>query len=481
MQAAQGVRAWPRRFVRSLAGRLLALTVLFVLIAEVLVFAPTLGGFYQNLLRDRVDAAQIAALAVEAAPAQEVTDTLERELLANAEVLLVALQRDGTRVLRLAQPLPENAGDRIEVADLRSITSFEAIAGGFASWLAPGDRVVRVLAQPRLESGEYIEVLVAKSTLQEDLDQYARTIIRSSLSISMLTGALVYFTLLFVLVYPMRRLTKHIERFRDRPEDVSRALRPSGRVDEIGRAEVALAAMEEQVRQSLRQRERLANLGSAVAKLTHDLRSGLATAQLLTERLGASPDPSVRQIAPRIERAIARSVALAQTALRYGKAQEPMPQLATVAMHGALEEAAAEALAPHPGILWRNAAAGDLAATVDPDNFHRILTNLIRNAAQAMEAAPHREGRGIVAATVTPVGDQVLIRLVDDGPGLPEKVKERLFEPFVSSSAGAEGAGLGLAIARELARGMGGDLRLARTGADGTAFDLVVPAALTSS
>lgn len=68
-----------------------------------------------------------------------------------------------------------------------------------------------------------------------------------------------------------------------------------------------------------------------------------------------------------------------------------------------------------------------------------------------------------------------VLRLEDDGPGVPERVRERLFQPFVTGARG--GTGLGLAIARELAQAHGGDLTLVETGPQGTVFELVLPLA----
>lgn len=458
------------RFSRSLAGRLLALTIGFVLLAEALIFAPSIGDRLRVSLQDRIDAAQIAALALEAAPEQAVDARLERELLTNADVYLVALKRDGARVLQMARPFPLDPP--LETVDLRSLNDWRAIGLAMHTLFAGHSRYFRVIAAPRLGSGEYIEIVTAEAALRRELAAQARTIVQSSLTISLITAALVYFALLALFVRPMRRLTKHIELFSARPSDASVTIKPSGRTDEIGRAETALKDMEDQVRASLRQRERLAGLGAAVAKIAHDLRSGLATASLLTERLNASADPNARQIAPRLERAIERAVNLAQAALTFGKADEQPPDLKPLPIRAALADAAEEALAAFPKVLWTNAAE-DIAVTADEDQLHRILTNLIRNAAQAITAQEGRAAPGTIAATATIFGDRALIRIVDTGPGLPDAVRARLFVPF--QAGGPTGVGLGLAIARELARAQGGELALVATGPEGTAFELSLP------
>ncbi len=125
-----------------------------------------------------------------------------------------------------------------------------------------------------------------------------------------MTAALVYLSLQWLLVRPMRRMTASMTRFREDPEDASRMIVPSGRADEIGLAESELAVMQETVRQALGQRARLAALGTAVTKINHDLRNILSTARLVTDGLTASAAPEVRRLAPRLIDAIDRAVAL---------------------------------------------------------------------------------------------------------------------------------------------------------------------------
>src|SRR5688572_6941755 len=287
-------------------------------------------------------------------------------------------------------------------------------------------------------------------------------------------GALVYAALTFAFVRPMREFTQAIERFRDRPEDASINFVRSARADEIGRAERAAADMAEQIRVSLRQRERLAALGAAVARIAHDLRNMLATAQLVTDRLSQSDDPNVRKIAPRLERAIGRASALAASTLSYGRADPVAPNLKQVSLAEAASEAAADALAGFDEIVSRVEIAPDAVASADPELVHRILVNLIRNAAQAM-AGRGRESDGIVLR-----GDAgqtlAVIEVIDHGGGIPQAIRERMFEPFVSSDRASGGTGLGLAIARDLARAMGGDVVLLRSDAEGTTFQLTLRA-----
>ena len=118
--------------------------------------------------------------------------------------------------------------------------------------------------------------------------------------------------------------------------------------------------------------------------------------------------------------------------------------------------------------------SADIELSADPDQLHRIMVNLFRNARQAIEASPRADRPGQVTVSASQDGEHVRIEIADNGPGLPERAKARLFQVF-SGSQRPDGAGLGLAIARELAVGHGGELSLARSDGDGAVFLLTLP------
>lgn len=463
-----------REFVDSLAGRLLGLTAAAVIAGEVFVFAPALAGFHESWLRERINLAQIAALALEVSPDDdEVTRPLEFDLI-NAGVQRVAIQREGERVLLLEAPNAPS-DETLVLYDYTRASGGQRFRWAVDTFFAPPGRVLRVLSRPRFESGEFIEVVLTEAPLKEAVNRFAERFARISMLILMAAGALIYFTLSAAFVRPMRDLTEAIERFRDKPEDVSIAFPRSQRSDEIGRAQRAAADMAEQVRNALRQNERLAALGAAVARIGHDLRNMLSTAQLVADRLAKSEDPAVRQLAPRLERTIDRAAGLASSTLKYGRADEEPPVLQKVDVAEAAEEASAESLIGFTGIQYRADIEPKLACLADPDHLHRILGNLIRNAAQAMKEHDRRDKTLIVRATR--IEGRCEIEVIDHGPGVRGDIRKRLFEPWVSAAPEAGGSGLGLAIARELTRSMGGELELTRTGAEGTTFQITLPAA----
>ncbi len=467
---------WRRfqNFSASLAGRLLAITAATVLIGEALIFAPALAEFHEDWLRERMNLSQVAALALEVSPDIEIAESLEYELLTNAGVQRAALQREGERVLLLEDPNAAPSGELITY-DYTHARGLQRFLWAFETLFAPPGRTLRVMARPRFESGEFIEIVLTEAPLKQALADFASRFIRASMLILIAAGALIYVSLTIAFVGPMHDLTEAIERFRDRPEDVSIAFPRSRRQDEIGRAQRAAADMAEQVRNALRQKERLAALGSAVARIGHDLRNMLATAQLVADRLGKSGDAEVRRLAPRLEKTIDRAAGLASSTLKYGRADEKAPELQRVDVATAATDAASDALLGFDQVRYRADVEHGLACVADPEHLHRIFVNLMRNAAQAMMSSPQPEKTLLVRAQRTE--GRCEIEIVDRGPGVRADMRDRLFQPFVSAAPEAGGTGLGLAIARELTRAMGGELTLTRTGAEGATFKIELPAA----
>ncbi|MEO0982509.1 MAG: HAMP domain-containing sensor histidine kinase [Pseudomonadota bacterium] len=449
----------------GLSFRLFGLTVGIILLVELLIFIPSAAGYRNNWLEERVAAGRVAALALEAAPSNMVSEELAAALLANAEVLGVAESGEGIREQLLAPRVPIT--DPIHMVDIREYRWFRNLGSLFGTAFAEPDRTLVIKA---VGSRPYrtIEVIVPEEPLRADLAGFSLRIIGLSLIISVSAGALVFLALFYQVVRPVQQFTRAVVDFSKDPGGMTRRLTADGRRDEIGRAQRALADMEETVSDAFRQRERLAELGEAMAKINHDLRNSLASAQLSSEILSQSEDPRVRRAAPRLERAIERAISLARQTLEYGRADPPSAACIELELRTIVEMASEEALADQSHVAWRNDVAPDASAYGDPDHTHRIFVNLIRNAAQAMA------GQERPAEIIATVGGQGGIELRDTGPGLPDRARENLFKPFAGSSK-RDGTGLGLAIARELCRTMRGDVRLKTTGPDGTVFQVLLP------
>ena len=457
---------WPG----GLSARLLVLTALLVLVAGLMILIPSLAGYQEARYYDRVRAAELASLAVEASPARTVSGAMAAQLLNGAGVVSLAVQSGGVRRLLIEAPRMTRTP---ELVDLRQRNLATWLVQPFLTLFSGDWRRVRVVARPRFRDGDFIEVVIPNAPLRAELGRYLLSIVWVALFIGVMAGAGLYLTLNAFLVAPIQRLTAAMERFRADPEAPGARIALSGRRDEIGRAEAELDRMQADLRTALNSRARMAALGEAVAKINHDLRNMLSSAQLASDRLGMLGDPRVSQALPRLERALDRAITLASDVLDYGKTQEAAPQPSELRLAAALEAAAEDAGLADKGVsldVEVNAGAQVLA---DPEQLHRILVNLLRNARQAI-AQGGRSEPGRVRVTLNRSAGRSLIRISDNGPGVPERALPKLFQPFAGSGRPG-GAGLGLAISRELAQGHGGDLVLAENSPTGATFELSLP------
>jgi signal transduction histidine kinase len=467
-------RPWRRRLFwpGGLSARLLVLTVVIATLGGALAILPAMAAYEKQWLLDRVRAAELASLAAEVAPDRVVSEQLKTQLLEGAGVEIVAVSSDGVRRLVFASARPQRAP---YLVDLRTRAAGLGLFAPFQTLFGPGDRM-RVVAEPRFREADFIEFVATDTELKKALASYLWRLVAIVAGVSALAGVIVFLALNLFLVRPMQRITHAMERFRADPDDPDARVQLSGRRDEIGRAEAELDRMQADLRVALSSRARLAALGEAVAKINHDLKNMLTGAQLASERLAALKDPKVSQALPRLERALDRAVKLASGVLAYGKTQEAAPETQTLALGGALAEAAAEARLADSGVRLVSKVTATDQVIADPDQLHRILVNLLRNARQAIEHQPDRTATGRIEVSLEAVGGASLIRISDNGPGVPERIRERLFQPFAGSGR-PDSTGLGLAIARELAQAHGGDLTLSVTGDEGTVFELRLPGA----
>lgn len=471
------------RFWRSLSARLLVLTIGFVMLAEVLIFVPSVARFRVDYLQSRISSAHLASLALKASDNEKVGPELETELLHHVGAHGIALRGQGRRELMLASKMPPEVD---ATYDLRQPNPVMMMTDGLATMFRTDNRVLRIIGHSPRDMSLTVEVLMDEKPLRRALRAFGGRILSLSIVISLFTAGLVYLSLQLLIVRPMRRITAAMGRFRSDPENPDMTIQPSDRSDEVGVAQRELAVMQTALRGALHQKNRLAALGEGMAKVNHDLRGMLATAMLAFDRLEQSEDPEIRRVAPRIIRAIDRAVALCSKTMRYASEgpEEIVP--GEFDLHELVREVG-ESLSPSPGIddpfdaeegdgppvwEWVNRVPEGFMVTADRGHLYRVIDNLGRNAVEAgattvtltADTEPRRRRPGI----------RFVLIVTDNGPGIPAKVSETLFKPF-SASSRKGGSGLGLSLSRELVQAHGGELILTRNGDQGCTFRLSIP------
>ncbi len=456
--------------LNSLSGRFLILTTIFVMLAEVLIFVPSVARFREDYLLARLERAQIASLALEAD--DMITPALEAELLRNAEVYNVVLRRDEIRQLALSSPIPSPID---ATYDMRDPTAMALIADAMRTLVNPQDRVVRVIGNPVRDGGLLIEVTMDEMPLRNAMVDYGLNVLALSAVISIITALLLFGAVQYLLVRPIKGVVEHMQSYAKAPEDARRIIVPSAGVTELRDAEEALQLMQTDLTGALKQKERLAQLGGAVAKVSHDLRNILTSAQLFTDRIEGSDDPLVKRMAPKLVGSITRAVNLCETTLAFGRVDEPAPVLGRVNLASIVSDVIdSERLAAGDyDLSFAEDIPAGLTLRADGEQLFRVIFNLVRNARQAIMAT-HKPGEISVEAHED--DSAWWIRVTDTGPGLPPKAQEHLFQPF-QGGVRKGGSGLGLVIAADLVRGHGGRLELAETGSVGTAFVIQLPKA----
>lgn len=457
-----------RRFLNTLSGRFLLVTLAFVLLAEALILAPSIARYRETYLNLRLEKAQIASLALLASD-DEITADLEAELLANAGVFNVVLRRDEVRQLVLSSPIPLPVE---QTYDLRFSGPLGSVHDAMMDLLQPQSRVIRVIGEPVQAGGSLIEVTLETGPMRREMLEYGARVLLVSAAFSALTALLLFFAVWRLLLRPIRRVVAHMTAYAEAPEDARRVIAPTASVRELREAEDALQMMQTQLIGALRQKERLAQLGGAVAKISHDLRNILTTAQLFADRLGGSADPAVARAAPKLVGSIRRAISLCESTLTFGRAEEPPPQLARLPLRPLIEEVAeAESLGGAGPVVCLIDVAPGMVIRADGEQLYRVLGNLVRNARQAIEATGQP---GTIELSAGEGEEEWWIKVGDTGPGLPPKAREHLFTAFQGGTRKG-GSGLGLAISAELVRGHGGRLDLLRTDAEGTEFIIRLP------
>lgn len=453
---------------RSLSTKLLVATVAFVLAAEIFVFLPWISEFRLNWMRTRIGIAQVVTLAL--TEANEVPRAVQDEILARTGADVIALRTGTMRKLIAQRDPPREISETVDIALSDGLT---ALTDSLRVLFASGPRAVRLIGEPTAD-GSFIDMVVDEQMMRDSMWRYAKRVAVASLFVSMVTGTLIFFSLRFLFLKPLQRLVGAMASFRAEPENPERVLRPSRRGDEIGNAERHLASMQAEINDLLKERARLADLGTAVSKINHDLRNILGSAQLFTDRLATIPDKTAQRFGPKLISTLDRALGYSQAVLDYGKVREAPPQRRIIALGRLVGDVAdIMGLTSHPRIQFVADVDDALEIDADPDQLFRVLMNLLRNAQLAVETDPDPAVVRRITVSARRDGTSVAVRVSDTGPGVPARAREKLFRPFEGGMRPG-GTGLGLAICAELVRAHGGSIALLDVG-PGATFEVVLP------
>ncbi|WP_026942416.1 sensor histidine kinase [Hellea balneolensis] len=455
---------------RRLSGKLLLMTIGFVMLAELVIFVPSAATFRQDWLNDRAQQAGLLAQALTGVPDYEASQILTDQFMRDTDVIMMSAKRDGMSEFMLGSP-PESA--KLEMIDLRETRRLPRYRDAFRTFFGSAEGCLRVMAASPVAGQDALELLIPKSKLQWAMRDYAKRIAVLSLAIAIITGLLIYLAMLFMIIRPIEKLASGLADFREDPEIRRSNLPPSGRKDEIGQLQREFYDMKQGVRASFKQRERLATLGMAVAKINHDLRNVLASASLVSDRLASDPEERISKMGARLTRSIDRGIKLTSEVLNFSLSGQDEADLDVVRISLLVGEAAGDTLGSFGTgarrISFTNKIPSEMIVTADKDHTYRIFHNLFRNAAQAMAKMPEDDAIRNLTVEAIPAGDHISILVKDTGLGLPDKAKDNLFKAFASAS-GRGSTGLGLTISQDLAREQGGDIVLESTSENGTIF-----------
>lgn len=464
--------------LRGLSGKVLTLTILFVMIGEVLIFLPSIANFRIQWMKARIAQAEIAALAAEAARGEILSDDLRTEILKGAGVIAVSLQKGDARQLMLRS----NENAEVEQSyDLRTGRYYLTLGDALAVMFRQTPRVISVIDKPPNMSGDMIEVALHEAPLRQAMVGYGFNILWLSIALSLIVASLIFTALSRMLVRPIKRLSENMIAFGQKPDDPGRMIVPSGRNDELGMAEDELKSMQAQLRGNLQQKAHLASLGLAVSKVSHDLRNMLTTAQLISDRMADVKDPTVQRFAPKLFTSLDRAITFLNETIRYGRAQEAAPKRERLHLTDVVADVCEQSqlLGGHQ-VMVTNLVREDIHIDADREHLSRVLQNLVRNSIQALASDRSAERvKGLVTISANRRERATAIRIDDNGPGIPQAVRDKLFEAFQSADRQG-GTGLGLAIAAELVHAHLGSIEVVQTGARGTSFVVTIPDAFGS-
>jgi signal transduction histidine kinase len=439
---------------RTLRGRL---TALAFIVALVTVVAATLA--FNLLLRSNLDGSADNSLRSLAAAASTTVTVVDGRVKVHESPADEAVDREvwiyqGRRAVLRPPGDPELQREA------------DAMARRSRAFVDLPSRKVRLYAAPIESGGRQVGTVVAGRSLAA----YDRTtdlaLIGSVALAGVLLAAMLALTWVMVgrALHPVREMTSSAADWSE--HGASERFGTTPRPDELGELARTFDDLLDRVATSLRHEQRLSD------ELSHELRTPLARIVAQTELLGRREraEAERRDAYATIARSADEMSRILETLMAAARADAQLHEGRTdlPATLRELDRHWAPMVAERGLALEVEPVEPDLSAGVNSDVVDRIVTPLLDNA--------RRHALSRVVLSAAPEGAGVVLTVGDDGPGIPNDDRERIFEPGASMAQGGHpGAGLGLALARRLARAAGGDVQLALHRGPGAEFRVRLP------
>ncbi len=460
-------------FLQRLSTKFLLLSVLCVLVAQVLIFVPSIASMRIRWLETELASVAPVSLIIERNTTLDIPRHVQDMVLLTTDTKAIII-RDGisSRILAMTE-VPKQVTAEI---NLDNVNEADAIIGAFDTLFYGGNQYLKVYGTIG-DRGEILEMIIVDDQLRKAMLAFSRNIALISLLISVLATGFIYLVINNMLVRPVTRMHRNMIDFTQAPDNPRMIITPDERDDELGIAQRQLAYLQSNLQRTFVERKHLADLGLAVSKINHDLRNILASAQLISDSLAEVQDPSVKRFAPRLLRALNRAIQYTETVIAYGRSQESASNIQLTNLSTLIEEIQETLhITSDTGIEFQNNVSDDFEIYVDGDQLYRVLHNLLKNSMQAITQMEQTGENTTKRICINAIYDDknVQIDVQDTGPGLPKLARDYLFVAFRGSTR-KDGTGLGLAIAHELVRAHGGSIKLIDDGEIGTHFRIILP------
>ena len=198
-EADQTKKLMPRRFA-NLSTRLLILTVSFVMLAEVLIWTPSIARFRLAYMEDYIGFAHLAMLALNAMPETQPNQDLENELLFQTDALAIIVAREDRKMLMVGGDMPPAVDLTV---DMRDISFVGLVFDAFDTMMRTDNRVISAVGMPPRQFDAVVEVLFEERTMRNAMFDFSARILNLSIVISFITATMVYISLQWMIVRPI--------------------------------------------------------------------------------------------------------------------------------------------------------------------------------------------------------------------------------------------------------------------------------------